>query len=139
MPSSPATDKACSICSRRKPAAGCATWYTTKGDGWRIPPNPMPPDTPEADIAWASGRRFSQPVKTFEQPLHLTSQAAPPPRTYIYCKRNAPGDVFRQFAERAQREGWRLFEMDSSHNPHITQPQALLAILTEIASAPARP
>ena len=109
-----------------------------KGDGWRIPPNPMPPDTPEADVAWASGRRFPQPVKTFEQPLRLTSQAAPPARTYIYCKRNAPGDVFRQFAERAQREGWRLFEMDSSHNPHVTQPEALLAILTEIASAPAR-
>ena len=111
----------------------------TKGDGWRIPPNPMPPDTPEADVAWASSRRFPQPVKTFEQPLHLTSQAAPPPRTYIYCKRNAPGDVFRQFAERARREGWHLFEMDSSHNPHITQPDALLAILTEIASASARP
>ena len=24
----------------------------TKGDGWRIPPNPMPPDTPEAEVAW---------------------------------------------------------------------------------------
>ena len=23
------------------------------GDGWRIPPNPMPPDTPQADVAWA--------------------------------------------------------------------------------------
>ena len=107
----------------------------TKGDGWRIPSNPMPPDTPEADVAWASSRRFPQPIKTFETPLRLTSQAEPPPRNYIYCKRNAPGDVFRQFAERAQREGWRYFEMDASHNPHITQPEALLAILTQIASA----
>jgi hypothetical protein len=44
--------------------------------------------------------------------------------------------VFRQFAERAQREsGWRYFEIDSSHNPHITAPQALLALLEKIAAA----
>lgn len=109
-----------------------------KGDGWRVPPNPMPPDTSEADVAWATPRRVPQPLMTFQMPLRLTSQQEPPPRTYIYCKRSAPGDVFRQFAERAQREGWRYFEMDSSHNPHITQPEALLAILTQIASAPAR-
>lgn len=110
-----------------------------KGDGWRIPPNPMPPDTPEADVTWAAPRRMPQPLLTFQTPLRLTSQAEPPPRTYIYCKRNAPGDVFRQFAERAQREGWRYFEMDASHNPHITQPEALLAILTQIASVPTHP
>src|SRR5262249_57232345 len=26
----------------------------SKGDGWRIPPSPMPPDTPEAVAAWAA-------------------------------------------------------------------------------------
>ena len=104
----------------------------TDGDGWRLPPNPMPPDTPEADVAWAAGRRLPHPLKCFEQPLRLTN-AAPPPRSYIYCRRARPDDVFRQFAERAQREsGWRYFEMDASHNPHITVPTALLAILKEI-------
>jgi hypothetical protein len=43
--------------------------------------------------------------------------------------------VFRQFAERAQREsGWRYFEIDASHNPHITAPQGLLDLLAKIAS-----
>jgi pimeloyl-ACP methyl ester carboxylesterase len=110
----------------------------SKGDGWRIPPNPMPPDTPEDDVAWASTRRMPQPIKTFETPIRLASHASPTPRTYIYCKRHAPGDVFRQFAERAQREGWRYFEMDASHNPHITQPQALFEILKQIATPPAQ-
>src|SRR5262249_10270293 len=109
----------------------------SKSEGWRIPPNPMPADTPEADVAWAAHRRLPQPLKTFETPLRLTSREPPPPRSYIYCQRAAPaprsyiygqgagpGDVFRQFAERAQREtGWRYFEIDSSHNPHITAPQ----------------
>jgi hypothetical protein len=105
------------------------------GEGWRLPPNPMPPDTSEADIAWAAGRRMPHPLKCFEQPLRLTSPA-PPPRSYIYCRRARPDDVFRQFLQRAQREsGWRHFEMDASHNPHITIPQELMALLQEIVKS----
>jgi pimeloyl-ACP methyl ester carboxylesterase len=100
-------------------------------DGWRIPPNPMPPDTPEADVAWAAPRRMPQPIGTFETRIRLTNP--PPPRSYIYCKRCGPGDVFRPFAERARAEGWPYFELDASHNPHITAPQELLAVLQEIA------
>jgi hypothetical protein len=57
------------------------------------------------------------------------------PRSYIYCTRIGPGDVFRPFAERARRErGWRSFEMDASHSPHITAPQELADLLGQIAS-----
>jgi len=108
----------------------------TAGEGWRLPPNPMPPDTPEADVAWAASRRLPQPLKTFETPLRLASSTPPPQRSYIYCKRIGPTDVFRQFAERARSEsGWRHFEIDASHNPHITAPQALLALLEQIEAA----
>ena len=107
----------------------------TSGDGWRLPANPMPPDTAPEDVAWASGRRLPQPLKTFEQALQLSAKT-PPPRSYIYCRRNRPGDVFRQFLERAQKEsGWRHFEMDASHNPHITVPEELMAILQKIVSS----
>jgi pimeloyl-ACP methyl ester carboxylesterase len=106
----------------------------TSGDGWRLPPNPMPADTPAADVAWAAGRRLPQPIKTFEQALQL-DERMPPPRSYIYCRRIGATDVFRQFAERAQREsGWRYFEIDSSHNPHITAPQALMDLLEKIVT-----
>jgi pimeloyl-ACP methyl ester carboxylesterase len=105
------------------------------GEGWRVPPNPMPADTPAADVAWAAGRRLPHPIRTFEQPVRLAGQAAPPPRSYIYCRRIGPVDVFRQFAERAHREGWRTFEIDASHNPHITAPRALLELLTRIMAA----
>jgi pimeloyl-ACP methyl ester carboxylesterase len=107
----------------------------TSGDGWRLPPNPMPADTPAADVAWAAGRRLPQPIKTFEQALRL-DERMPPPRSYIYCRHIGATDVFRQFAERAQREsGWRYFEIDSSHNPHITAPQALMELLEKIVTA----
>jgi pimeloyl-ACP methyl ester carboxylesterase len=105
------------------------------GEGWLIPPNPPPPDTPEADVAWVTPRRLPQPIKTFEQKLELKGGELTLPRSYIYCQRYGPGDIFKQFAERAQNEGWRYFEIDASHNPHITAPEALRDILIEIAAA----
>jgi len=105
-----------------------------QGEGWRIPPNTVPDDTSEADRAWILPRRVMQPLATFEQALRVHGVADHLPRSYIYCKRAAPGDVFRQFAERAQREpGWRLFELDASHSPNVTAPEALADLLAGIA------
>lgn len=104
------------------------------GEGWRIPPNPMPPDTSPEDLAWAGPRRMLHPGATTRQPLPLTGAVDKLSRAYIYCTRFGPGDVFRQFAERAKVEkGWRYDELDASHNPHITQPEILAALLNEIA------
>lgn len=101
------------------------------GDGWRVPSNPMPSDTPADYVAWAATRRLTQPMKCFEQPLRLSGRAMPK-RSYIYCTRVAPGDVFRQFADRAKAEGWPFAELDASHNPHITCPEALRDTLAEL-------
>jgi hypothetical protein len=99
------------------------------GDGWRVAPNPSPPDTPAEDVRWIQGLRLPQPVKTFETPLRLRNGDTKIPRTYVYCKRINPEDTFRVFAERARREHWTYHEIDSSHSPHITAPDALLALL----------
>jgi|SRR5471032_280295 pimeloyl-ACP methyl ester carboxylesterase len=103
------------------------------GDGWKLPINPMPPDTASEDVAWASPRRRPQPIKTFEQKIKLGSKESLPPRHYIYAKKNGPGDAFRQFGERAKSEaGWKYYEIDASHNPHITCPDVLMKLLSEI-------
>jgi hypothetical protein len=95
----------------------------------------MPPDTAPEDAAWAVPRRRPQPIKTFEQKIALQSRYAPP-RYYIYAKKNGPGDVFRQFGDRAKSEaGWKYYEIDASHNPHITCPDVLMALLTEIMAS----
>jgi len=106
------------------------------GEGWRVPPNPPPPDTPEEDVAWVTPRRLPQPIKAFEQKLALRGGELSLPRSYIYCQRYGPGDIFAPFAERARSEaGWRCFEIDASHNPHITAPEALRDLLIEIAES----
>ncbi|HWV53528.1 alpha/beta hydrolase [Pseudorhodoplanes sp.] len=101
------------------------------GDGWKVPSMPMPPDTPPDYAAWAAPRRLQQPIKCFEQTLTLSGRPLPR-RSYIYCKRIPPHDIFGQFAARAKTEGWGYAEMDASHNPHITCPEDLRDVLQEI-------
>ncbi len=110
-----------------------------RGEDWRVPANPMPPDTSEADVEWAAPKRMMQPLQTFEQRLQLTGAVDALPRSYIYCTRPAPGDVFRQFADRARNDSaWQYREMDASHNPHITVPDTLAQVLNGLID-PANP
>lgn len=102
-------------------------------DGWRLPPSPVPPDTSAEDVAWITPRRVHQPLACFQEPLLLSHGEPKMPRSYVYAQRHNPGDPFRPFAERAKREGWQYFEMDASHSPHVTAPEALAEILDEIA------
>jgi pimeloyl-ACP methyl ester carboxylesterase len=106
------------------------------GDGWRVPPNPIPPDTSDEDVRWLSPRRIPQSISCFEMKSHLAG-AITVPRDYIYCTRTSPADPFRRFAERAKsEEGWRYHEMDASHSPHVTGPDDLAALLERILARP---
>lgn len=105
------------------------------GEGWRIPPNPLPEDTTAEDVAWAAPKRVPQPLQAFERKLELRNGPLTLPRHYIYCRRFGPGDGFRPSYERAKREGWSTFEIDASHNPHIIVPEALMAVLEEVSSS----
>lgn len=105
------------------------------GEGWRVPPQPLPPDTAEEDLAWIEPRRFAQPLATFQSPVTLSRGEFDGPRSYIFCTRAGPADSFRQFAQRAKAEpGWRYIELDASHNPHITCPEDLMRLLNGIAA-----
>jgi hypothetical protein len=77
-----------------------------------------------------------QPIKTFAQPLKLSAPLTLP-RHYIYATRHPPNDIFRPFLERARREGWSTSEIDASHNPHITCPEVLMALLDKIVAGKA--
>ena len=103
-------------------------------DGWRVPSNPIPPDTAAADVQWIQSLRMPQPIKTFETPLRLRNGETKIPRAYIYCKRTTADDTFRPFAARAQRQGWDYREIDASHSPHVTAPESLTQLLHAISS-----
>jgi pimeloyl-ACP methyl ester carboxylesterase len=107
---------------------------TARGDGWLLPPNPPPSDTSPEDVAWITPRRRWQPLGCFTQPLLLNNAGASPPRSYIYCTRLGPGDIFGQFAKRFRSDpAWRFYEIDASHSPNVTAPEALARLLDQIA------
>jgi pimeloyl-ACP methyl ester carboxylesterase len=104
------------------------------GDGYRVPPNPTPPDTPPADVAWLSERRVHMPIKCFEAKLKLSGPLTLP-RSYIYATRITPADTFGPFAKETKSDpAWRYFEIDASHAPNVTAPDALMALLEKIAA-----
>ena len=125
-----------SLLDLNPPAARLRMQESVKaGDGWRVPPNPTPSDTSAEDAKWIAERRLPQSIKCFEMPIKLARGEATLPRSYIYCTRATSADPFRQFAERAKSEkGWRYYELDATHSPHITTPQALAALLVAIGS-----
>ena len=87
-----------------------------------------PPDTAPADLDWLTERRVDMPIKCFETKLKLHGGPLKLPRSYIYAKRITPADTFARFAGRAKSEtGWRYYEMDASHSPHVTAPDALMS------------
>jgi pimeloyl-ACP methyl ester carboxylesterase len=102
------------------------------GDGWRVPPNPTPPDTSSEDAAWLNERRVHTPINCFEAKLNLSAPLTLP-RSYIYATRAAPLDTFGQFARKTKNDpAWRHYEIDASHSPNVTAPEALMTLLEKI-------
>jgi pimeloyl-ACP methyl ester carboxylesterase len=106
-----------------------------EGDGWRVPPMQTPPDTSPADVKWLSARRVQMPIKCFEEKLKLKGGALTLPRSYIYATRITPADTFGCFSRMTKSDpAWRYFEIDASHSPNVTAPEALMALLQKIAA-----
>jgi pimeloyl-ACP methyl ester carboxylesterase len=103
------------------------------GDGWRVPPMQSPPDTLPADVEWLAARRVPMPIKCFETKLKLRNGEPTLPRSYICATRITPADTFGPFAKRAKSEaGWRCYEIDASHTPNVTAPDALMVLLERV-------
>lgn len=107
----------------------------TEGEEWKVSSFPAQAFgiTAADDLQWVSARLGPQPLKTFTQPVKLTSPAARAlPRTYIYCMQ-PPMGPFGPFAERAKAEGWRYRELATGHDAMITKPKELVDLLLELA------
>jgi pimeloyl-ACP methyl ester carboxylesterase len=99
------------------------------GDGWRVTPNPTPPDTSADDLEWVGKFRMPQSVKCFTQPVRLKA-ALTLPRVFIHCTRYADKKPFAQFVPATKgKPGWQYFDLDASHSPNVTAPAALADVL----------
>jgi pimeloyl-ACP methyl ester carboxylesterase len=109
------------------------------GDGWRVDSQGTYGVTTEPDRSWVLSKVTPQPLKTFEQPLHLKNAAivSAKPRTHIDC--TGSGFFFsfmrRILARRAlppTEAGWRLRQLPTGHCAMITMPRELADLLLEV-------
>ncbi|MGE3910523.1 MAG: alpha/beta fold hydrolase [Chloroflexota bacterium] len=108
-----------------------------EGDGWRIPPGPVPSDQPAEITTWATPRRVAQPLKTFTQPIALARGVTSIPRTLVFCTVDKePGSPIVQNAEAIKSDpSWRYIELHTGHNLHYSAPQETVDILNGLARA----
>lgn len=101
---------------------------------WLVPPSPPSRDASPEDLAWVTARRGPHPRKSVVERIRLTGAVDRLPRVYIKCLQINPGDAFEQFAVRARSEaGWHYEEIDATHSPNVTAPEALAEILLRAA------
>ncbi len=109
------------------------------GDGWKVPPHGTYGVTKEPDRSWVRRSVTPQPLKTFEQPLHLKNPAIVEaiPRTHIDC--TGSGFFFllmrRILAPKAlppTEAGWCLRQLPTGHDAMITMPRELADLLLEV-------
>jgi len=109
------------------------------GDGYKVASRGTYGVTTEPDRSWVLKSVTPQPLKTFEQPLHLKNPAIVEavPRTHIDC--TGSGFFFsfmrRLLARRAlppTEAGWRLRQLPTGHCAMITMPRELADVLLEV-------
>ena len=109
------------------------------GDGWRVDSQGTYGVTTEPDLSWVLSKVTPQPLKTFEQPLHLKNPAivSAKPRTHIDC--TGSGFFFSLMRHLVARralppteEGWRLRQLPTGHDAMITMPRELADLLLEV-------
>jgi pimeloyl-ACP methyl ester carboxylesterase len=87
------------------------------------------------DVAWMADRLTSHPWRCFEQPLELTDEATlwAIPRYQIVCTSTLATRDPELMDE--YRSAGRLWDIDTGHDLMITEPQAVVDALVEIAAS----
>ena len=88
------------------------------------------------DQAFVLPRLSPQPTLTFSQPVRTGNPAAAQiRREFILCSESG----FEPVAQRAADNGWGVHHIDTGHDPMITAPGELAAILLNIAAPASNP
>ena len=87
------------------------------------------------DAAWVERRQTPHPGRVYEEPLHFDAERwGARPRTYVDC--TAPALPAIEPSRRLVRTqpGWELVELATGHDPMVSAPDELAAVLLEVAA-----
>lgn len=103
-------------------------------DGAMPPPDAAVFGLDGADRDWVNRRQTPQPAGVYQDRLDFdAARIATLPRTFIDC--TAPAlPTIAVMRERVRREpGWQVLELPTGHDPMISAPEALVALLLDCA------
>ncbi len=103
-------------------------------DGAMPPPDAAVFGLDGADRDWVNRRQTPQPAGVYQDRLDFdAARIAALPRTFIDC--TAPAlPTIAVMRERVRREpGWQVLELPTGHDPMISAPEALVALLLDCA------
>jgi pimeloyl-ACP methyl ester carboxylesterase len=114
-----------------------------RGEGWRVPvPNAVLPATDcvsEENRARYLARLRNQPLRTLTDTIQLSGAIDTVPRAFIRCTGCTladalGGDPIAPAAARARREGWLYREFAAPHDPQLTDPIGIAAVLHDLSA-----
>lgn len=94
-------------------------------------------DCSDADIIFARARLRTEPLFALMTPVRLTDKYARISRDYIECMLDQAISIEMQRRMQAVWPMQRVKALDTSHSPFFSAPEALAAVLTELAVGPA--
>jgi hypothetical protein len=105
------------------------------GFGWLIPPRSLEVlgVKDQADLDWLTPRLTPHPWATYAETISLGDAEARVPGVFIECVDWMR--VFQPQAERARARGWAVHELPTGHEAMVTAPDALAALLKDIAAS----
>lgn len=83
-----------------------------------------------ADRDWVNRRQTPQPFALYQQPLHFdAARVAALPRSFIDCTAPALPTIAASRIRVRQEPGWQVHELQTGHDPMVSEPQALAELL----------
>lgn len=107
----------------------------TIGKGVAIPTPPASSygDMDKKTLAWLSARLTPQPVGTYEEKLMLNNPLGNGcPRIYIDCTASPFAPLVEVKKNLRRQQGWKWVELDTHHDPMITEPKVLSDFLGSV-------
>jgi pimeloyl-ACP methyl ester carboxylesterase len=105
-------------------------------ENWQVPPIPAEAfKVNPRDSAWVNRQCTPQSLKTFEEPLALTSASGSiKDVTHILATGYQEGSPFPACHERARAKGWKTRTIACGHDVMLDLPEELTAFLLEYAA-----
>ena len=120
--------------TRNPPEVQAARREAIARHGHLTPPSPAVFGLTGADADWVERRQTPQPAGVYDVPLSFDAgRWAALPRTFVDCVQPALATIEPSRSLVRSQPGWEVVELDTGHDPMVSAPADLAAVLLAVA------